>query len=58
MIDKVSEVRKEGYRKQLAYEVARRERREQWAISDAEDFCVRKEVEPGTYKPLWWNEKE
>ena len=52
------EMSKEGGRKQLAYEIARRERREQWAIADAEDFCARKEVEPGTYKPLWWNEKD
>lgn len=52
------EILKEGYRKQAAYEAARKLRREQWAISDAEDFCARKEVEPGTYKPLWWNEKE
>lgn len=39
-------------RKQAAYEAARKLRREQWAISDAEDFCVRKEVEPGTYKVI------
>ena len=39
--------------KQKVYEAARALRREQWAISEAEDWCVRKEVEPGTYKPLW-----
>lgn len=38
--------------KQAAYEAARKLRREQWAQSDEEDWCARKEVEPGTYKPL------
>ena len=38
--------------KQQAYEEARRLRREQWAQSDEEDWCARKEVEPGTYKPI------
>ena len=38
--------------KQQAYEAARRLYREQWEQSDAEDFCARKEVEPGTYKWL------
>ena len=52
----MDEIRETDLSKQAAYEAARRERREQWAISDAEDFCARKEVEPGTYKPLWWNE--
>lgn len=38
--------------KQDAYQAYRKWHREQWAISDAEDWCVRKEVTPGTYKPL------
>ena len=38
--------------KQEAYEAARKLYREQWAISDEEDWCARKEVEPGTYKWL------
>lgn len=37
---------------QSAYAMSRKLYREQWAQSDAEDFCARKEVEPGTYKWL------
>ena len=38
--------------RQTAYERARRERREQWWISETEDFCARKEVDPRTGKWL------
>ena len=38
--------------KQAIYETARKLYREQWAISDEEDWCARKEVTPGTYKWL------
>lgn len=37
---------------QQEYERARKLYREQWAQSDEEDWCARKEVEPGTYKWL------
>lgn len=37
---------------QRLYEAARKLYREQWAQSDEEDWCARKEVEPGTYKWL------
>ena len=38
--------------RQAIYETARKLYREQWAQSDEEDWCARKEVEPGTYKWL------
>ena len=38
--------------RQLAYAEARRLRREQWWISETEDFCARKEVDPATGKWL------
>lgn len=38
--------------KQAVYAEQRRRHRELWEQSEAEDFCARKEVEPGTYKAL------
>lgn len=38
--------------RQTAYERARAQRREQWWISETEDFCARKEVDPRTGKWL------
>lgn len=38
--------------RQAAYAARRRWYTEAWFTADAEDFCARKEVEPGTYKPL------
>jgi hypothetical protein len=38
--------------KQRAYELYRAWFREAWERSDAEDWCARKEVEPGTYKRI------
>jgi len=40
--------------KQVAYEARRKAWRESWWISDTEDFCARKEVDPLTGK---WLEK-
>jgi hypothetical protein len=37
--------------KQAAYEAYRRWYRECWELADAEDWCVRKGVQPGNYKP-------
>jgi hypothetical protein len=33
------------------YALLRQAHREQWLQSDAEDWCARKEVRPGTYHP-------
>lgn len=38
--------------RQLAYQEARRAWREGWLISNREDFCARKEVDPDTGKWL------
>lgn len=38
--------------RQVTYELQRMLRREQWMQSDAEDWCARKGVEPGTYKVI------
>ena len=38
--------------RQIAYEAARREHTELWWITEAEDFCARKEVDPRTGKWL------
>jgi len=38
--------------RQVAYEASRKAWREGWWISDAEDFCARKEVDPLTGKWL------
>lgn len=38
--------------RQVSYEAARAEHRRWWLISEAEDFCARKGVEPETYKPV------
>lgn len=40
--------------KQMKYAEYRRIYAQQWEISDEEDWCARKEVTPGTYKPIGW----
>lgn len=38
--------------KQAAYAAYRQWHHDQWYRAEEEDFCARKELTPGTYKPL------
>ena len=38
--------------RQMTYQAHRKWMREMWAIADAEDWCARKVLTPGDYKPV------